>query len=101
MKLCKHQPHRVIDWIKAPRYHDNRILIDESKITPKIEHYIFRFTDEAPKKKYGWFYLSGKVIRRYGTQRNGRIMVYAVPLTKTEKFIPDKKCKCMQERLLK
>lgn len=101
MKLCKHANYRTIDWIKAPRYHDNRVLIDESKITPKIEHYLIRFTDKGPRDKYGWFYMSGKVIRRYPTQRNGRIMVHAVPLTKMEKFVPDKECKCNQERLLK
>lgn len=100
MKLCKHQPHRVIDNIRAPRYHDNNILISTKVVIPNIEHYIIRFSDESPKDEYGWFYMSGKVIRRHKKQANGRGEVYVVPLTKREAFVPDKKCHCMNMELL-
>lgn len=95
MTLCKHQPHKVIDWILEPRYHDMRVLIDTSKINPKIEHYIIRFAKEAPKEKYGWFYLSGKTIRQHQKQPNGKIEVYCVPLSKRETFMPLKDCDCL------
>lgn len=71
-----------------------RILIDVRKVSPKIEHYIIRFAKEAPKEKYGWFYLSGKVIRQHKKDSNGTIDVYCVPLTKREAFIPIKDCNC-------
>lgn len=95
MKLCKHKPHRVIDTIWEPRYHDDKILIHVDKVPQDIEHYIIRFSKEAPKEKYGWFYMSGKMIRRHQKQKNGKGEVYCVPLNKRETFIPDKNCNCM------
>lgn len=99
MKLCRHQRYRVIDDIKAPRYHDNKILISVAKVYEDIEHYIVRFSDESPKKEHGWFYMSGKDIRRYGKQKNGRGEVYVVPLGKKQTFTPDKECNCMNMEL--
>lgn len=95
MKLCKHQPHKVIDDIWEPRYHDKKILIHVRKVPQDIEHYIIRFEYPKPKEDYGWFYMSGKMIRRHQKQDNGQGEVYVVPLNKRETFIPDKNCNCL------
>lgn len=94
MKLCRHQGHKTIDWIKAPRYHDNKILIDTKAVGDK-EHLIIRFSDAGPKEKYGWFYMSGSMVRRHKKQQNGAIMCYVVPLSKREPFVPVNNCNCM------
>lgn len=93
-KLCKHSGYRVIADIWEPRYHDNKILIHVDKVSPDIEHYLIRFSKEAPKEKYGWFYMSGKTIRRHAKQKNGNGEVYVVPMNKKETFVPDKDCRC-------
>jgi len=94
MKLCKHADHTVIDWIKAPKYSTKEILIDKEVVDNGKEHLIVRFADKSPKEKYGWFVMSREEVRRCKTQRNGRIMVYVVPLSKKKTFIEDKKCTC-------
>lgn len=91
-QFCKHQKYKVIDWIKDPKWSTNEILISVDAIDPNTEHYLFRFANESPKKKYGWFYLEGKVIRRFHTQKNGGGMVYVVPLDRREDFTPLIKC---------
>lgn len=95
MKLCKHQPHKVIDDIWEPKWSTNEILIHVDKVPKEVEHYIIRFKNKSPRDKYGWFYLSGKVIRRYKKQPNGKGFVYCVPMSKRESFIPIKNCNCM------
>lgn len=92
MTLCKHQPHKVIDDIKDPKYSTNEILIATHKVLPHIEHYIIRFSSPGAEKDYGWFYMSGQMIRRHKTQRNGRGEVYVVPLSKREEFEPMNRC---------
>lgn len=94
MKLCKHQGHKTIDWIKAPKYSSKEILIDVRAVQGK-EHLIIRFTDEWPKQEYGWFYMSGSMVRRHKKQMNGSVEVYVVPLSKREAFVPDNNCNCM------
>lgn len=92
MKLCKHEPHKVIDWIKSPKWSTDEILINTDAVSSNIEHYLIRFSDASPQNKYGWFYMSGKMIRRHKTQANGRGKVYIVPLGKREEFEQIKPC---------
>ncbi len=96
MILCKHQPHRVIDDIKDPKWSTDEILISVHKISPNIEHYIISFSNPSPQKKYGWFYMAGKDIRKCRTQANGRGTVYAVPMDKRQEFIANNKCEHSQ-----
>ena len=92
MILCKHDNYKVIDHILEPKYSTQEILISTDAISPNIEHYLIRFSKPAPQEKYGWFYMSGKTIRRHKKQKNGRGEVYVVPLSKREEFIPNKTC---------
>lgn len=92
MKLCKHEPHKVIDDILAPKWSNKTIRINVEKVSPHIEHYIIQFVEDSPKKLYGWFYMSGKVIRRHKVLPNGAGKVYEVPLDKREEFEPDNNC---------
>ena len=90
-QLCKHQVDRYITDIKAPKYSTNEILIDTDDVK-NVEHVLLQFSDVTPKTTYGWFYMSGKMIRRHRTQPNGRIQVYVVPLSKREEFEAIKNC---------
>ena len=90
MTFCKHQRHKVIDWIKEPRYHDDMVLINVSAIVPDTEHYLIKFV--KCNKYPDWFYMSGKDIRRQKIQANGRGEVYVVPMSKREDFAPIKRC---------
>ena len=92
MELCKHARYKVIDWIKDPKWSTDEILINTDAIDQNVEHYIIQFSNESPKNKYGWFYMSGKVIRRFHKQKNGHGWVYVVPMSKREEFTPIKKC---------
>lgn len=92
MTFCRHASHRQITHIKDPKYSTNEILIDVGKVKPEIEHYLIKFASPGAAKDYGWFYMSGKVIRRAKTQKNGRIDVYAVSMDKREEFVPIKQC---------
>ena len=92
MQLCKHERHIVIDDIWEPKWSTKEILINVNKVLPDVEHYIIQFKNDSPKKVYGWFYLSGKVIRRHKKQRNGSGLVYVVPLSKREEFTPLQDC---------
>ena len=93
MKLCKHEPHKIIDWVKDPKWSTDEILINVDAISKDIEHYIIKFSNESPSKKYGWFYMSGAVIRKCKTQPNGHGSVYVVPMSSRESFEPLKQCK--------
>lgn len=92
MTLCKHDSYKVIDWILEPKYSTQEILISTDAITTETEHYLIRFKKPSPQERYGWFYLSGAVIRRHKKKPNGRGSVYVVPLSKREEFIPNKEC---------
>ena len=92
--FCKHHPHRVIDDIRSPKWSTNQVLISVDKVKEGIDDYLIIFSDESPKNKYGWFWLSGKDIRKSSTQPNGRGRVYAVDLNKREEFIPINSDKC-------
>jgi hypothetical protein len=91
-KLCKHQPHKEINDIWEPRYHDDKILINVAKVSEDIEHYIIKF--KKCNKYPDWFYMSGKNIRRCSKQENGKGEVYVVPMTNRQAFEPDKNCHC-------
>lgn len=90
MKLCKHQKHKVIDNIKGPKWSTDEILINVASVPEDVEHYIIQFSDESPRKKYGFFYMSGKMIRRFKQVPNGRGMMYVVPMGRREEFEPIK-----------
>ena len=92
MKLCKHEVHKVIDWVLAPKYSNDTIRISVASVPETIEHYIIKFKDTSPEKQYGWFYMSGKMIRSQPVVQNGAGKVYEVPLSKREEFEPDYKC---------
>ena len=92
MKLCKHEPHKIIDWIKQPKWSTDSILINTRAITPDTEHYLIRFSDPTPWERYGWFYMSGDMIRKQHKKPNGRGEVYIVPLANREEFQPIKQC---------
>ena len=100
MKLCRHQPHKVIDDIQSPKWSTNEILISTHKVTDRIEHYIIRFTDKSPQEKFGWFYMAGKDIRKSNTQPNGKGVCYVVSMGKRQPFVADKNCNCMNLELL-
>lgn len=88
--MCRHQPHRVIDWIREPKYSTDEVLIKTAAIYSDVEHYIIKFTDCT--KYPEWFYMSGKVIRRHHKQKNGGSEVYVVPMSKRESFEPITHC---------
>lgn len=92
MTLCKHQKYKTITHIKSPKWSTDEILINVDAIHEDVEHYLIRFSDDSPQRKYGWFYMNGKVIRRFHTQPNGSGRVYVVPLSRREEFIPNKQC---------
>lgn len=101
MRLCKHDKHRVIDDIKDPKWITQEIWINVNKVHEDVEHYIIRFSNDkaipnfspvSAQEKYGWFYMSGKMIRRHKIAPNGSGKVYIVPLSKREEFEPLKEC---------
>lgn len=100
MTFCKHTPHTVINWIKAPKYSTNEVLIDKNTVDNAEENILLSFTDEIPRNKYGWLHFNRDDIRRYTTQKNGRIIVYMVPLTRGKPFKPLKECDCNNIKLL-
>lgn len=90
MRLCKHTPHTVVDWVKEPKYSTREILLNKDRIDHAKEHLIIRFSD-APSMPE-WFYMSRTMVRRHKVSNNGRIEVYAVPLAKREPFEIIKPC---------
>ena len=98
MHLCKHEVERIITHIKDPKYSTNEILINENDVRG-VEHIVIKFSSPGAAERYGWFYMSGKMIRRHHKQSNGRINVYVVPLSKREEFTPIKICKHLNETL--
>lgn len=90
-KLCEHEEGlHLITHIKDPKWSTNEILIDTNEA--RHQHLVIRFANESPKKKYGWFYMDGGMVRRHRKQKNGRIEVYVVPLDKREEFEPINIC---------
>lgn len=98
VSLCKHEVERIITHIKDPKWSTNEILID-TDLVRGVEHVVIRFENPSAAEKYGWFYMSGKMIRRHRTQPNGGIQVYVVPLSKREEFAPIQVCKHLNEVL--
>lgn len=91
-QFCKHHPHKVIDWVKSPKWSTDEILINVARVPESTNDYLIQFTDESPKKKYGWFYMDGKDIRRSPKQSNGTGQVYVVPMSKRQEWQPIKQC---------
>lgn len=100
MRFCKHQHYVVIDDIMSPKWSTDEVLINRDKINPRVEHYLIRFTDDSPRKKYGWFYMAGKDIRNSKTQPNGRGVMYVVPMKKRQTWNPIKNCNCDNLQLI-
>lgn len=92
MTFCKHQPHKVLDHILEPKWSTREILINRDRILPNIEHYVIRFKKESAHREFGWFYMSGKMIKKHKLQANGNGYVYVVPLAKREEFVPVNNC---------
>lgn len=90
VKLCKHDKYKVIDHILEPKYSTDEILINVASVLEDVEHYIIKFKKCA--KYPDWFYMSGKMIRRFHTQPNGAGKVYVVPMSRREEFEPNKEC---------
>lgn len=88
--FCKHEPHKVIDDILEPRYHDDSLLIAKYKVPEHIEHVLIKF--KKCTKYPDWFYMSAKLIRKHPTQKNGAGSVYCVPMNKREPFAPINNC---------
>lgn len=104
MKLCVHEPHRTLTHIKDPKWTTDEILIAVDDIKPSIEHYLIQFSNDkaiknfssvSAKEKYGWFYMSGKMIRRHKVRPNGGKEMYIVPMSKREVFEKVNPCEHM------
>jgi hypothetical protein len=100
MKLCKHEPHTVINWIKDPKWSTSEVLIDKQTIDEGEEHILLAFSNPSPHKKYGWMYFNKEEVQRCKTQPNGRITVYVVSLNKRKPFTPINDCDCNNIKLL-
>ena len=98
MKICEHDSYTTIDWVKQPRYHDDCILISQEKVDRANDLLVIKFTE--CKKYPDWFVIEKRVAQRQKLQQNGRILVYAIPLSKREEFIGIKNCKHLQASLL-
>lgn len=92
MKLCRHARYKAISNILEPKYSTDEILISVASVPEDIEHFIIKF--KKCNKYPDWFYMSGKMIRRFHKQKNGRGEVYVVPMNRKETFTPDKECNC-------
>ena len=73
--------------IWQPRYRDKTVLVAKRVV---VEHNLVRFT-EAPSLGTDTYYLSGKTIRKYKTERmktsrGGSILVHLVPLDELVPF---------------
>ena len=73
--------------IWQPRYRDKTVLVAKRGV---VEHNLVRFT-EAPSLGTDTYYLSGKTIRKYKTERmktsrGGSILVHPVPLDELVPF---------------
>lgn len=99
MKLCKHDDYTTIDWIKSPKWSTNEILISKDKVDSAKPILIVQFTDESPKKKYGWFVLEKKIVQKCRVQQNGRGSVYVVSMNKRKAFEPQKFCNHLNAEL--
>ena len=91
-KLCKHAKYKAIDHILEPKYSTDEILISVASVPEDIEHLLIKF--KKCNKYPDWFYMSGKMIRRFHKQKSGRGEVYVVPMNRREAFEPIKNCNC-------
>lgn len=87
-RFCKHEKYKVIDNIWEPKYSTDEVLINVERIPEDVEHFIIKF--KKCNKYPDWFYMSGKMIRRFHKQKNGNGMVYVVPMSRRETFEPIK-----------
>jgi len=90
MTFCKHQRHKIIDWIHQPKYSTDQVLIKTQAVSPEIEHYLLRFTN--CNKYPDWLYFSSKDILRRDKQKNGAGEVYLVPMSCAKPFTPLTHC---------
>ncbi len=59
----------------APRWHDEKVLLKASKVGAHNK-ILFTKTPTLPEM----YYLSGKTVKKYRKESNGRIDCYAVPM---------------------
>jgi hypothetical protein len=97
MKLCKHEPHTTIDWVREPRYHDDSILLHKGKMDLANEHLIIKFV--KCNKYPDWFYMSKKDVVKQKVQANGKGEVYVVSMKKAKPFTAIKMCNHMNSEL--
>ena len=92
MKLCKHEKYKTITNIWEPKYSTDEILINVSSVPDDVEHFLIKL--QKCNKYPDWFYMSGKMIRRFRKQKNGNAQCYVVPMSRREDFEPIKEgCK--------
>lgn len=90
--FCKHHHYKLLTHIRSPKWSTDEILINVTALPENTNDLVIQFSDESPKEKYGWFYMDANTVRKHPTQRNGNGMVYVVPMSKREDFVPLKKC---------
>lgn len=73
--------------IWSPRYKDNRVLLAAHKVGENNK-IVFTKAQHMGTEPY---YLSGKTIRKYPKESNGKVMCYAVPLDELEPLEIDEK----------
>ena len=99
MKLCKHANYTTINWIKSPKWSTNEVLIDKREIDQAENLILLEFTDPSPQKKYGWLVFDKKTSQESKTQKNGRITVYCVMLSKAKRLEKVTDCDCDNQKL--
>lgn len=79
MLVSRYTPLNVID-IWTPRYHDRKVLIAVYKVKENNK-IVFSKAKHLADKVY---YMSGRQIRSYPVDTNGKVQCYAVPLDELE-----------------
>lgn len=77
VKLSKYVPKTLFD-IKAPRYHDKRVLLKASKVDKGQDYLLVRFS-EAPTMEGDWV-ITRRRAKQYPKESNGVIQCYSLPL---------------------
>lgn len=81
MQACKHIPMSSFS-IWSRRFHDNRVLLAAHKVGERNKVF---FTKD-PTLGTNPYFISGKDVKKYPKQPNGKISVYAVPFDEFEKL---------------
>lgn len=79
MTTCKHMPMQLFD-IWEPRYRDKTVLLAARKVG---DHNKIVFS-KAPSMGTEPYYITGKKVKSYKKEDNGKINCYVVPLDELE-----------------